>query len=92
MEIDEKPVPTDPRQRTFGPASDQFVLTERIHLDPADSNVLVNEMHMEDPAALAEPYEVTVRYRRDRYGKLLEFECSENDRNPVDQNGDTGFK
>ena len=38
--------------------------------------MLVNEMRMEDPAALAEPYEVTVHYRRDRYGTLLEFECS----------------
>jgi hypothetical protein len=74
------------------PHSDRFHLVERIHLDPANPDVLVNEMHMEDPAALAEPFEVTVKYRRDRYGKLLEFECSENDRNPVDQNGNTGFK
>jgi hypothetical protein len=74
------------------PHSDQFHLVERIHLDPANPDVLVNEMHMEDPAALAEPFEVTVKYRRDRYGKLLEFECSDNDRNPVDQNGNTGFK
>ena len=34
---------------TGWPHSDQFVLTERIHLDPADPNVLVNEMRMEDP-------------------------------------------
>jgi hypothetical protein len=33
--------------------------------------VLVNEMRMEDPEALAEPFAVTTRYRRDRYGKLL---------------------
>ncbi len=30
-----------------------------------------------------------MRYGRDRYGKLLEFQCSENDRNPVDENGTT---
>jgi hypothetical protein len=74
------------------PHSDRFHLVERIHLDPANPDVLVNEMRMEDPAALAEPFEVTVKYRRDRYWKQLEFECSENDRNPVDQNGNTGFK
>lgn len=74
------------------PHSARFHLTERFHLDPANPDILVNEMRMEDPDALAEPFEVTVRYRRDRYGKLLEFQCSENDRNPVDQNGDTVFK
>ena len=73
------------------PHSDQFHLVERIHLDPANPDVLVNEMRMDDPKALAEPFEVTVKYRRDRYGALLEFECSENDRNPVNANGDTEF-
>jgi hypothetical protein len=73
------------------PHSDQFVLTERIHLDPNDPDVLINEMRMEDPEALAEPFEVTTRYRRDRYGKLLEFQCSENDRNPVNEEGETEY-
>lgn len=73
------------------PHSDRFHLTERIHLDPNDPNVLVNEMRMVDPEALSEPFEVTVRYRRDRYGELLEFQCSENDRNPVNEEGFTEF-
>lgn len=73
------------------PHSGQFHLIERIHLDPADSNVLVNEMRMEDPEALQEPFEVTVRYRRDRYGSLLEFQCAENDRNPVNDSGETEY-
>jgi hypothetical protein len=73
------------------PHSEAFHLVERIHLDPADPDVLVNEMRMDDPGALAEPFEVTVKYRRDRYGALLEFQCSENDRNPVDENGNTQF-
>lgn len=72
--------------------SDKFRLIERIHLDPADPEVLVNEMWMEDAEALAEPFEVSVRYRRDRYGKLIEFQCAENDRNPVDQQGHTLFE
>ena len=74
------------------PHSDALHLVERIHLDPDDPDVLVNEMWMEDPEALAEPYTETARYRRDRYGKLLEFQCSENDRNPVDENGHTLFE
>jgi hypothetical protein len=73
------------------PHSDKLHLTERIHLDPADADVLVNEMTMDDPDALAEPYHTTVRYRRDRYGQLLEFQCSQNDRNPVNESGVTEF-
>ena len=73
------------------PHSAQFRLTERIHLSPDDPDVLVNEMRMEDPEALEEPFEVTVRYRRDRYGSLIEFQCAENDRNPIDEEGNTEF-
>jgi hypothetical protein len=76
---------------TGWPHSDQFVLTERIHLDPTNPDILVNEMRMEDPEALVEPFEVTTRYRRDRYGKLYEFQCSENDRNPVNEEGETEY-
>jgi hypothetical protein len=73
------------------PHSAQFHLVERIHLDPAEPDVLVNEMRMEDPEALEEPFEVTVRYRRDRHGSLIEFQCAENDRNPIDEEGNTEF-
>jgi hypothetical protein len=72
--------------------SDKFHLIERIHLDPADPNTLVNEMTMEDPEALAEPFHTVARYRRDRYGALLEFQCSQNDRNPVNDEGTTEFR
>ena len=71
------------------PHSAQFRLTERIHLSPDDPDVLVNEMRMEDPEALEEPFEITVRYRRDREGALIEFQCAENDRNPIDEEGNT---
>ncbi|WEK45916.1 MAG: hypothetical protein P0Y56_12890 [Candidatus Andeanibacterium colombiense] len=66
-----------------------LTITERIHLDPSDPNVLLNEMTLDDPAALEEPYHLTIRYGRDRYGQLLEFQCSQNDRNEVDENGET---
>jgi hypothetical protein len=73
------------------PHSAKFRLTERIHLAPDNPDVLVNEMRMEDPDALEEPFEITVRYRRDREGALIEFQCAENDRNPVDEEGNTEF-
>ncbi|AKH44326.1 hypothetical protein WYH_03307 (plasmid) [Croceibacterium atlanticum] len=75
-----------------GVHSDQFRLVERIHLSPDDPDVLVNEMTMTDPLALAEPYKVEARYRRDRHGSLIEFQCSENDRNPVNEHGETLFE
>jgi hypothetical protein len=71
--------------------SPQFRVTERIRLDPANPDILVNHLRMEDSLALAAPYEVTVTYRRDRDATLLEFQCSENDRNPVDADGQTRF-
>jgi len=72
--------------------SDQFRLIERIHIAPDDPDMLVNHMRMEDPLAFAEPFEVTVRYRRDRHGALIEFQCSQNDRNPVDSEGYSLFE
>jgi len=68
-----------------------FRVTERIRLSDENPDVLINHLRMEDPLALAEPYEVTVTYRRERDGRLLEFQCSENDRNPVNADGETQF-
>jgi hypothetical protein len=73
------------------PHSAKFRLTERLHLAPDDPNVLVNDMRMEDEDALEEPFEISVRYRRDREGSLIEFQCAENDRNPIDEEGHTQF-
>lgn len=75
-----------------GVHSDQFHLIERIHLSPDDPNVLLNEMTMIDPLAFVVPYVATTIYRRDRHGALIEFQCAENDRNPINENGDTLFE
>jgi hypothetical protein len=72
--------------------SDKLHVKERIHLKTGDPNTLIDEITVEDPEALEHPYTTTVTYRRDRYGALLEFECAENDRNPVDENGKTEFE
>ena len=71
--------------------SPDFRVTERISLSEESPDVLVNQVRMEDPQALAEPYELTVTYRRDRDASLIEFQCSENDRNPVNPDGETQF-
>jgi hypothetical protein len=72
-----------------GRHSDQFRLTERIRL--IDENTLENRLTMTDPVAFEEPFEVTATYRRDRYGALIEFQCAENDRNPINAEGETQF-
>lgn len=78
-------------QRGMG-HSDKFWMTERIYLDPADPDVLVNDMVLYDEEALEEPFAVTARYGRDRNGTLIEFQCSENDRNPIDEDGYTLYE
>jgi hypothetical protein len=72
--------------------SDKLHILERIHLAKGDPDTLVVEMTAEDPLALAKPWLHTFTYKRSREWQLLEFECAENDRNPVDANGNTGFK
>lgn len=72
--------------------SDGFRIVERIYLNPDNPDQLINEMVMEDPEALAETYRVKVTYRRDREGVLYEFQCSENNRNPVNENGETLYE
>ncbi len=71
--------------------SPEFKVIERIGLSDDNPDVLVNELRMEDTHALAEPFQLTVTYRRDREGTLIEFQCSENDRNQVNAEGETEF-
>jgi hypothetical protein len=80
---------------TRGPVpahSAKLRILERIHLDPRNPDTLIDEMTLQDPDALAEPYKQTITFKRDRGQQLLEFVCAENDRNPVDANGNTTFK
>lgn len=67
--------------------SDKVKLTERIHLDPANKDVLVVENSFEDPKALAAPWHSTYYFSRNRAHDQLEFVCAQNDRNPIDENG-----
>jgi hypothetical protein len=72
--------------------SDKLHVTERIHLKAGDPDTLLDEITVEDPDALEHPYTITATYHRDRYAELLEFQCAENDRNPVNEHGDTEFQ
>jgi hypothetical protein len=67
-------------------------IIERFHLDPKDADMLVDEMTIEDQEALEKPWTRSLTFKRSRDWQLLEFECAENDRNPVDASGKTGFK
>jgi len=71
--------------------SDKVKLTERIHLDPADKDVLIAENTFEDPNALAAPWHSTYYFKRQRTFDQLEFICAQNDRNPINENGDVEF-
>ena len=67
-------------------------ILEQIHLQANDPDTLVDEMTIEDAEALEKPYVHNYTFKRSRDWQLLEFECAENDRNPVDAAGKTGFK
>ena len=71
--------------------SDKMHIIERMHLAKDDPDTLVVEMTVEDPDALVKPWLHTYTFKRSREWQLLEFECAENDRNPVDSEGKTGF-
>ncbi len=67
-------------------------ILERLHLSKDDADTLLDELTLYDSEALEKPWSTRLTYKRDRKGELLEFECAENDRNPVDSSGHVGFK
>ncbi|MEO6516237.1 MAG: hypothetical protein ABIP18_11430 [Steroidobacteraceae bacterium] len=72
--------------------SDKLHITERFALKAGDPDTLTVETTMEDPLALEKPSTSTYTFKRQRDWNLLEFVCAENDRNPVDAEGRTGFQ
>lgn len=71
--------------------SDKEVITEQIHLSAEDPNLLVDDLTITDPDALAAPWTAHYHYRRHREWELLEYVCAENDRNPADESGHAKF-
>lgn len=62
--------------------SNQAHFTERMRLIDADT--LEDQMTIEDPVALVGPWHMTFEYVRQKgANRMLEYNCTENDRNPV---------
>ncbi|OJY71164.1 MAG: hypothetical protein BGP16_11255 [Sphingobium sp. 66-54] len=71
--------------------SDKVKLTERIHLDPANKDVLIVENTFEDPEALIAPWHSVYKFKRERGFDQIEFVCAQNDRNPINEEGEVEF-
>ncbi len=69
--------------------SDELTITERIYLDKDNKDMLHLDFTFEDPNVLAQPWHRTHTFRRDRTWDILEYVCAENDRHPLDANGQT---
>jgi len=69
---------------TNGP---RLKITERMYLDEENPDVLHLDFTFEDPDALAEPWTRTHVFNRDNEWAMLEYVCSENDRHPVNELG-----
>jgi len=71
--------------------SDKVKLTERMHLDPANKDILIVENTFEDPEALAAPWHSVYKFKRERGFDQIEFVCAQNDRNPINEEGEVEF-
>lgn len=68
--------------------SDQAVVHTKMFL--TEDGLLRAEMRIEDPLALTEPWHVTRHFRRMPPGtRAFDYACSENNRNPVTESGQT---
>jgi hypothetical protein len=62
--------------------SDSAHFTERLRR--VDANTLEDRLTIEDPIALASPWRLTLMFKRvTGMNRLFEFDCTENDRNPI---------
>jgi hypothetical protein len=65
----------------FAMLSDRAHFTERLRLVGSD---LEDQLTIEDPIALAAPWQITLRFKRlTEMSRMLPYDCTENDRNPV---------
>jgi hypothetical protein len=64
-------------------------ITERIYLDPENEDILHLDFTYEDPDVLAAPWHQNYFFRRDRTWDIIEYVCDENDRHPVNDDGQT---
>jgi hypothetical protein len=69
--------------------SADLVIEERLYLDKDNPDILHLDFTFTDPNVLEEPWRLSHTFRRDRTWEMLEYICDENDRHPVDENGQT---
>lgn len=74
---------------THLPTSDALRVTERLRLLSADR--LEATITLTDPKAYTTPWTVVRTYKRKQGEQILEYVCEENNRNPVQEDGSTGF-
>jgi hypothetical protein len=79
---------TSPLQGIIG-HSDQFKVTERIHLE--DPDTLAIQTTVQDPTVFLEPYTTTSRYARHKDWHIYEYVCAQNNHDFVDEHGKAGF-
>ena len=61
--------------------SEQARFTERLRM--VDRDTLEDRMTIEDPVALARPWIMTLQFKRLTPVRMLPYDCTENERNPV---------
>lgn len=69
--------------------SDKLRINERIYLDKDNRNLLHLDYTFTDPEVLSQPWHRNHTFRRDRTWEILEYVCDENNRHPLDANGQT---
>ena len=67
--------------------SEQLRIHERIYLAPDNPDILHLDFTYEDPEVLDAPWHQSYRFRRDRTWDIIEYVCAENDRHPVNEDG-----
>jgi hypothetical protein len=68
--------------------SDALTLHERMRR--VSPKLLEDQITMTDPKVLTKPWTVTRVYHLEKRWEMKEFDCEENDRNPINANGQTG--
>jgi hypothetical protein len=74
---------------TGAPHSDAIHVTERIRRRDADT--MEDRITVEDPKAFTKPWTVTRTYKREPTWEIAEYVCEENNRNPPNPDGTSGF-
>lgn len=69
--------------------SEQLTIHERIYLSQDDADILNVDFTYVDPEVLEAPWHQAYQFRRDRTWDIIEYVCAENDRHPVNEDGQT---